>query len=69
MAVLVGRVNHMGEGRETARRCRSFARVFAASPLSRAPGKTAMLRRLRYGEKNICHLCASLAMIIENFSQ
>ena len=63
-----------GEGRETARRCRWLARVFAASTLtlgtlSSAPGKTAMLRRLRYGEKNICRHCASLAFIIENFSQ
>ena len=47
-----------GKGRETARRLgreqfARFACVFAASPLSRAPDKTAMLRRLVKSEHDV----------------
>ena len=43
MAVLVGRAK-ASKGEQGQRNCEAFASVFAASPLSSAPDKTAMLR-------------------------
>ena len=62
-----------GKGRETARRLgreqfaratARFACVFAASPLSRAPDKTAMLRRLVKSEHDVTQKSSQTKLLL-----